>query len=80
MICHVCGIVRMTVSQFRHHRFKCIEKVKVRAGIQIGYRQRGSRVKDEKVAYPNTGFLMRKLLTTEFGEINNLPLLLSANV
>ena len=73
------GVVRMAIFKLRDKCIKCIEKVEIRAGIQVGDRQRSGRMQHKKVADPRRRLLLRELLPAAFRKINNFLFPLSGD-
>lgn len=73
-------VVRMAIFKLWNNRIEGIEKIKIRAGVQIGDCQRSGRMEDEEMANSSARFLISKLLSTDLCEIDDFLFAFCANV
>ena len=76
MIGYMGRVVRMTISQFGDHRFKCIQHIEVGAGIEVGSGQSGGGMQNQQIT--NAGLVRMFFAQPVFkgvGDVNDFTLL-----
>lgn len=74
MIANVRRIVRMPVTQLRHHGLEGIQHIEVGARVEIGCGQGCGRVKNKKVADANASRAFSQLILDEIGYVEHFAL------